>query len=420
MDPIYEQIAELPWIKGLLELAGIDEKYVSLLSLIIVVAVSVVIITFVRKIWIKINEWHSIIKKDDIKELSHIFIRTTAAEKSPNRYDNPGEAYKYTGKTYDLIDFMLKKSFNENVESHKYYLVLADSGMGKTAFMLNLYLQNYSYVNFFDFLFGKTYTIKLLRFQSRNADKPDDILERIKNMNCDDIPNTILLLDGLDEDPFIFPKDKSRSDEEAFKLRVDQIVDATCRYKEVVITCRTQYFPQQEDDLYELSIRKGGGGFHTFQKYYIYPFSDADVHKYLNQKYGSSVLQYLHGRKKEIALQVVKNSNNLMVRPMLMSYIDYLVEDDRVYTSSVQIYEALIEKWLMREGAKWKRVSEREVFVRALKNFSLQVAIEIYNNWLNNRTFYITKDKAIEIAGKCEYPIDRHEATGKSLLSAQQ
>ena len=231
-------------------------------------------------------------------------------------------------------------------------------------------------------------------------------------MKCDDIPNTILLLDGLDEDPFIFLKDKSLSDEDIFKRRVNDIVHATCKYKEVVITCRTQYFPQQEDDLYELSIRKSGGGFHTFQKYYIYPFSDSDVENYLNKKY------FFKQKEKEIALQVVKKSKNLMLRPMLMSYIDLLIEDDRVYTSSVQIYDALIEKWLMREGQKWKEKEiERKNFVIALKKFSVLVAIEIYNNWLNNRTFHITKEKAIEIAEMSQYPIDRHEATGKSLLT---
>ena len=155
MDKIFEEIANLPGIKALLKLTGIDENYIFLLSLIVVVAVSWAIGIVIKKVL----EWHGVIKKasdlkpefekDYIKDLSKIFIRTIAAEKSPNRYDNPGEAYKHTGKTYDLIDFMLKKSFNENVESNKYYLVLADSGMGKTSFMLNLYLQNYSYFNFF-------------------------------------------------------------------------------------------------------------------------------------------------------------------------------------------------------------------------------------------------------------------------------
>jgi formylglycine-generating enzyme len=418
MDTLFEELAKLPLFKDFFKSVGIDNPYIFLLSLALVLIVYL-FINFFRK---KVYEWYNIIKKAKdlkpefeniyIKELSKIFIRTTAAQKSPNRYDNPGEAYKHTGDTFDLIDFMLKKSFNENVASNKYYLVLADSGMGKTAFMLNLYLRNYSYLNFLDFLTGKIYAIKLLRFQSRNADKEDDILERIKNMNCEDIPNTILLLDGLDEDPFIFSKDKSLSDEKVFKDRVNDIVHATCKYKEVVITCRTQYFPQQEDDLYELSIRNGSGGFHTFQKYYIYPFSDSDVVNYLGKKYR------FKGNKKKIALQVVKNSKNLMVRPMLMSYIDLLIEDDRVYSSSVQIYDALIEKWLMREGGKWKEKEiERKNFVDALKNFSILIAVQIYNNWLDSRTFYITKEKAIEISETCGYPIDRHEATGKSLLT---
>ena len=424
MNKIFEELAKLPFFNKLLELTGIDENYFYLFSLIIVFSSGGSLVYFVRKKFKQLIEWHGIINKardlkpefemDYIKDLSKIFIRTTAAEKSPNRYDNPSEVYKHTGQPYDLIDFMLKRSFNENIEHNKYYLVLADSGMGKTAFMLNLYLQNYSYINF---LFGKRYTIKLLRFQSLNADKPDDILERIKKMNCDDISNTILLLDGLDEDPFIFSKDKSVSDESAFEQRVSQIVTDTCRYKEVVITCRTQYFPQQEDDLYELSIRRDGRGRHKFQKYYIFPFSDTDVHKYLDRKYGYSILKYRHGRKKEIALQIVKNSKNLMVRPMLMSYMDYLLEDEKVYTSSSQIFETLIEKWLERESKKWKKESDRKIFIDALQKFSINVALEIYNKWITDGVLHISKERAIEIASECGYDLSPDEATGKSLLT---
>jgi len=424
MDTIIAKIAELPFVKVLLELAGVDKTLIPILSIVIVLFIITIISSLRKKIFQGLYEWHKIIKKakdlkpefeeNDIKELSRIFIKTTGAEKSPNRYDNPEEVYKYTGKTYDLIDFMLQ-SFSENTENHKFYLVLADSGMGKTAFMVNLYLKNYSYRKL---LFGNRYTIKLLRFQSNNTEKPVDILERIKSMKCDDIPNTILLLDGLDEDPFIYSKDKSVSDEKAFNDRVAHIAGETCNYKEVVITCRTQYFPQQEDDVYELNIKKTNGkGFHSFQKYYIFPFSDLDVTKYLNKKYGWWIFKYLHGEKKDIALRVVKNSKNLMLRPMLMSYIEYLVDDKKVYNSSVEIYDALIEKWLTREGEKWKKETERKNFINALKQFSGDVAVEIYNSWMENGTLYISREKAEEIAGKCHYPVARHEATGKSLLT---
>ena len=110
-----------------------------------------------------------------IKELSDIFIQTKATRISPNRCSNPDEAYKHGWNPFPLIKFMLKTSFNEKVENEKFYLVLADSGMGKTAFMVNLYLRNCSFFNY-----GKKYAIKLLRFQSPDSDHPVDVLERLK------------------------------------------------------------------------------------------------------------------------------------------------------------------------------------------------------------------------------------------------
>ncbi|MEI6680785.1 MAG: hypothetical protein WCL21_19410, partial [Mariniphaga sp.] len=158
---------------------------------------------------------------------------------------NPDEVYKHE-TPFSLIPFMLKKSFNEKVESEKFYLLLADSGMGKTSFMVNLYLKNYSLLNY---LFGKKYDMRLLRFQSPDQNNPVDVLDRLKNIKEDDVSETILLLDGLDEDPFIFSKDKSISDEDAFNKRIDAIVTATWMYKDIVLTCRTQYFPQQPSGL---------------------------------------------------------------------------------------------------------------------------------------------------------------------------
>ncbi|MEI6139950.1 MAG: SUMF1/EgtB/PvdO family nonheme iron enzyme [Mariniphaga sp.] len=346
-----------------------------------------------------------------IKELSDIFIQTKATRISPNRCSNPDEAYKHGWNPFPLIKFMLKTSFNEKVENEKFYLVLADSGMGKTAFMVNLYLRNYSFFNF-----NEKYTIKLLRFQSPDRDHPVDVLERLKKVEPKDVRNTILLLDGLDEDPFIFSKDKSVSDETAFNNRIHQIVSATWEYKNIVITCRTQYFPQQEADNYELTIKKPNDkGFYKLQKYYIFPFSNADIDKFLDKKYG--IFKFWNRSKKKIAQQIVKDNSNLLARPMLMSYIDYLVEDDIIYTSSLQVYEVLIEKWLIRESQKWKKEDQQDIFIENLRHLSHRVAIEVYNNWINDGKLLIAKERAKQIADQFQIELSADEVSGKSLLT---
>jgi len=346
-----------------------------------------------------------------IKGLRDIFIPTRFARITPNRYDNPHEAYKHNDPQ-KLIPFMIKKSFNERVENEKFYLILADSGMGKTAFMVNLYMTWHS---FFNLRQRQNHQMKLFRFQPPDLENPVDIIDRIKALKDEEAKNTILLLDGLDEDPYILSKDPSISDEKAFLARLNKIASNTIRFCDVVITCRTQYFPEEELQDYELNIRKPNGGFYKLNKYYLFPFSDKEVGKYLNKKYGR--LKFWNWPKKEKAQKLVKNSHKLMSRPMLLSYLDDLVLEEKSYRFSHQIYETLIEKWLIRESEKWKKSEAQEAFRLNLRKLARETALQIYQNWRSTGVLYLSKDDAVQIAQTHNFELKPEEVKGKSLLT---
>lgn len=46
-----------------------------------------------------------------------------------------------------LIPFFIQAAFNEKSDSERFYLILADSGMGKTTFLINLYLRYHAPFN---------------------------------------------------------------------------------------------------------------------------------------------------------------------------------------------------------------------------------------------------------------------------------
>ncbi len=346
-----------------------------------------------------------------IKRLRDIFIPTRYARISPNRYDNPHEAHKHD-EPRKLIPFMLKKSFNERVENEKFYLILADSGMGKTAFMVNLYM---AYHSFFNLRQKQNYKMRLFRFQPPDPENPVDLVERIKTIKEEEAKNTILLLDGLDEDPYILSKDPKISDDEAFVARLNRIASNSIRFCDVVITCRTQYFPQEEKHDYVLNIRKPGGGYYKMNKYYLFPFSDKEVGKYLNKKYGR--LKFWNWPKKEKAKALVRNSHKLMSRPMLLSYLDDLVLEEKNYRFSFQIYETLIEKWLTRESEKWKRNDEQEKFRESLRQLARATALQIYENWRTTGVLHLAKGEAEQIAKAHNLELNPDEVKGKSLLT---
>ncbi len=346
-----------------------------------------------------------------IKGFRDIFIPTRYARISPTRYDNPEEAYKHD-EPRQLIPFMLNKSFNERVESEKFYLVLGDSGMGKTAFMVNLYMAFHSF-----FKFRYPQKMKLFRFQPPDIKNPVDVIDRIKAIKEDDAKNTILLLDGLDEDPFIISKNPGISDDQAFEKRLNDIISASMRFCDVVITCRTQYFPKEEKYDYVTTIhRSDQKGFYKLNKYYLFPFSDKEARKYLYKKYG--FFKFWNWSKKKRAKELVNNSHKLMSRPMLMSYLDDLVKDEKKYQFSYQIYEKLIERWLIRESEKWRENQEKqEQFRTNLLRLARETALEIYQNWEKTGLLYLSKAEAIQIAQKHKIELKPDEVKGKSLLT---
>lgn len=230
----------------------------------------------------------------DIKSMRELFIPTQCQNQSSTHEEEPKNSHKYVAKNL-LIPFFIKTAFNEKKESDKFYLVLADSGMGKTTFMLNLYAQ---YISFFNF--GRKYKIRLYPFGDAR------ILEQIKRIKPEEVPNTILLLDAFDEDKKLnlSTEPDGLLDDERFRRRLDEIIETVRDFREVVITSRTQYFPGQENQPYELKIpRFDEKGFHKIAKFYLSPFDSKEITRYLNKKYG--VLRFWNQKKSKSPLPLL-------------------------------------------------------------------------------------------------------------------
>ena len=263
-----------------------------------------------------------------VKASREFFIPTKFQNQSPTQEEEPEFSHRFVSKSL-LIPFFMKTAFNEKKESDKFYLVLADSGMGKTTFMINLYVQ---YTSFFNF--GRKHKIRLFTFGDAR------ILDQIKRIEPKEASDTILLLDAFDEDKKLIPpaEPDGLSDDERFRRRLDEVIEAVQDFREVVITSRTQYFPGQESQPYELKIpRFDDQGYHKLAKLYLSPFDHKEISRYLRKKFG--VLRFWNRKKKQSAAIIVHNSPKLMVRPMLLSYIDYLVESKKVFKTTYQIYD---------------------------------------------------------------------------------
>ncbi|WP_277935036.1 pentapeptide repeat-containing protein [Parablautia intestinalis] len=276
---------------------------------------------------------------------------------------------------FELIPFFMKEFKNPDSQ---YFIILADSGMGKTTFLLKLFFKYKRKIL-------KRYKIILIPLSQKQA---LDEIKKVKNKQ-----KTILLLDCFDED--------TRAMED-YIARLTEICNETELFFKVIMTCRTQFFPDSENEPRITGKMKFGVGKKNveFEKYYILPFRDSEIRMYLKKKY------YPFKKSKfERSFKLILNCPQLVVRPMLLSYIDDLLEDtERKYDNVYEIYEQLVRKWIEREALKNNKL---------LYEFSEKAAEYMYLN----KTIYIG---GTQIENLCkEYSINLRgiEAKSRSLLN---
>jgi len=284
-------------------------------------------------------------------------------------------------KLFEKIDKYLTKD-----ESGRHLLLLADSGMGKTAFVLNYYARNQRLPK------RKRQRLAVVPLGIPNAD------EEIAKIG--DQPNTVIFLDAFDEDT------KAIRDH---RQRLLELMRACYNFKRVLITCRTQFFRSDEEIPRETGIvrvgpRKAGEeAKYEFWKLYLSPLNDEKVEAFLHKRY-----RWPFGKRKQ-ARELVKKIPLLSVRPMLLACIPDLLESGAKIEYAFQLYEVLVEKWLKHESA-WVKPED-------LRQFSERLAADLYVNSERRRAARIPRVELAGLAQKWNIPLDDWQLSGRSLLN---
>jgi hypothetical protein len=227
-------------------------------------------------------------------------------------------------------------------------------------------------------------------------------MEQVEKIPVEERPNTILLLDAFDEDSEAI---------KAHQKRLHYILQKVADFKEVVFTCRTQFFPREEEDSDETGLLKFRYKENTYQfrKLYLSPFNEEDIKTYLKKNYS-----FFNILKRKKAEKIVLHSPNLMVRPMLLRYIDDLIKSRDNYSSTYQIYTELIAKWIEREVQR--RGTNKEKYRRDLYKFSREVAIDMYTHRKRRGGFVITDDELKVLAEQNNVDLGTLELKTRALL----
>ncbi len=245
-----------------------------------------------------------------------------------NPADTPKEGFMtVTQPVMKILDGFFTRPENDPGENQLF--ILSDAGMGKTALLTMLKLADLT-------AFWPKNTKSILKKLGENTlDELKQIRERTK---------TILLLDSLDEDPMAYGR---------VRERILEILRETRNFEKVVITCRTQFFPKAEDDPFKRPNMVNLEGF-ICPVIYLSFFSDAQVRAYLEKRFEKKYRFWTDTQKMEEAEEMIRRMGSLKCRPMLLSYIENLMEAPvlRENAGEYAVYDALVNSWLNRERLK--------------------------------------------------------------------
>lgn len=277
--------------------------------------------------------------------------------------------------------------FSQSPES-RYLILLADSGMGKTSALINYWAWNARR------WVGRRFKLEIIYLGLPNA---DELIAAI-----DDKPNTILLLDALDED--------SRAIED-HEDRMRDLMKATRHFQRVLITCRTQFFATDKEIPDRTGIIKigpraaGEPAEYKFHKIYLSPFTDKEVGTYLKRRY-----PFWRRPARKRARRMCETMEHLAVRPMLLAHIDDLVKVERNVTYSFELYGEMIEAWLKREEGPIRDTED-------LRQFSEHLAVDLHLNRERRGAERIPKAEIKRLADDWNIPLDEWGLSSRSLLN---
>ena len=273
----------------------------------------------------------------------------------------------------------------------KHLFVFADCGMGKTSFLIN-----YFYRRKTGSPFKKSPDIALVYLSKSNS------LDEIERIPYDKRKETVLLLDALDEDPFIFGD---------VKKRIEKILSSSEDFMAIIITCRSQFFSNEEViPTTSGAVRTGPTGASVSKdceiaRIYIAPFDDARINRYLKR----ALPGVFNRNRRKKARDIVDKVPSLTVRPMLLAHISDVMSEDEEVFSPVQIYQAMVSAWVKRED-HW-------VKAKPLIEFSRRLALDLYEQRDVRGGEFCSPNDLSELAERFGVEIKNEHLTARSLLN---
>ena len=245
----------------------------------------------------------------------------------------------------------------------QYHIILGESGTGKSTFLINLYYR-------YNCKIFRNYNLQYVPLKSPDA------IEQINKLEHPE--KSILLLDAFDE------AGKANINANDFLVEIE---NNTRYFAKIIITSRNNFF--DNDDAVPNNIhlvRILSLNTEKYKKYYILPFTIKDIMIYILKKYKFFLHKFIK------ALNVIRRCGDIVCRPLVISYIDLLIQNKNSYSNTSDVYDAIITNWIKREAnfiLPFVEENNNEIIEQRLMSLISEVAVFMYSNFPNQDDYYI-------------------------------
>ncbi len=290
-------------------------------------------------------------------DLARFYVEPNCQHHNPSDHledKEPRAAIK--SPVFKTINDFLEGEYAVTEGGRNQMFILSDAGMGKTSLLVMLKLTQLTR------FWTRQHHCELLKLGG-------DTLPRVQALPAPG--STVLLLDALDEDITAWGK---------IEHRLLEILTHTSKFRRVIISCRTQFFPETAADTFANPGRVKLGGF-VCPMLFLSLFDNAQVEKYLDKRYPDTWVHWFQANtKREKAQRSVEKMKDLRCRPMLLAHIEDLVESTVTDWTEYGVYEALVQAWLDREETKFHKQGRDDITAASLFHASVLVAEQMRRN----------------------------------------
>ena len=368
-------------------------------------------IEWVKPLWKKLNNIRGSQAQEldrlrdefvDPEELARFYVQPHTQDRNPANEHQDGLLSVARQPAFERVNEFFQGDPPLEKDGRHQMFILSDAGMGKTSLLLMIKLMHL--IRFWP----PGYNCELLKLG-------DDTMDKVAAMP--DKGDTVLLLDALDED---------RQAWQRIRERLLDLLHASEDFRRVIISSRTQFFPDMEPEAYGRSEIRVLDGYHC-PVLYLSPFNDQQVNEFIEKKIPLHWSDQLCFRAKAVqeererAHHLIRQMDSLRMRPMLLVHIDKLLavkeEETRIW-NGYTVYDALMEKWLDREVRKLRK-QHRNTETLPRREDLLIVCIRVAE-WMQRQGVRVISRQELEClisADGVHSWLEKFQPEGRSLLN---